>query len=78
MTELLSKDNCVQCTATKRALDNKGIAYKEVNMSQDPAALDRAKELGFLQAPVVIPPTGAPWSGFDPDKINALALQGVN
>lgn len=78
MTELLSKDNCVQCTATKRALDNKGIPYEEVNMDRDPSALARAKELGFLQAPVVIPPTGEPWSGYIPDKINALALQGVN
>lgn len=73
MTELLSKDNCVQCNATKRALDNKGIEYRETNMSTDPSALARAKELGFLQAPVVIPEIGEPWSGFVPDKINALA-----
>lgn len=73
MVVLLSKNSCVQCDATKRALDNNGIEYEVRNMSDDPAALDLAKELGFLQAPVVIPPTGEPWSGFVPDKIKALA-----
>lgn len=72
MVTLLSKDSCVQCTATKRALDNAGVEYEELNMSNDPAALQRAKDLGFLQAPVVIPPTGEPWSGFIPDRIKAL------
>lgn len=70
---VLSKDNCVQCTATYRELDRNGIEYEVINMSENPAALERAKELGFLQAPVVIPEVGAPWSGFDPDRIKALA-----
>lgn len=58
---------------TKNLLDMIGVEYEEKNMSRDPAALERAKELGFLQAPVVIPADGEPWSGFIPDKIRALA-----
>lgn len=73
MVEVLSKNSCVQCTATYRAMDHNGIEYEVVNMDESPAALARAKELGFLQAPVVIPPTGEPWSGFQPDRIKALA-----
>lgn len=42
-------------------------------MDQDDSALALAKELGFLQAPVVIPPEGEAWSGFRPDLINQLA-----
>ncbi|MFC7402515.1 glutaredoxin-like protein NrdH [Citricoccus sp. GCM10030269] len=67
-----SKPACVQCNATYRALDKKGIAYETVDMSQDAAALERVRALGYMQAPVVI--TGAEhWSGFRPDKIDELA-----
>lgn len=67
-----SKPACVQCNATYRALDKKGIAYEVVDMSQDPAALERVRALGYMQAPVVM--TGDDhWSGFRPDKIEELA-----
>ncbi len=67
-----TKPACVQCNATYRALDKKGIAYDVVDMSQDPEALERVRGLGFMQAPVVVTDTDS-WSGFRPDKINALA-----
>ena len=41
-------------------------------MSQDPAALERVRGLGFMQAPVVVTETDS-WSGFRPDKIAELA-----
>ena len=63
-----SKSSCVQCTATYRALDSKGIDYKIVDLSEDDDVLDAVKALGYLQAPVVV--TGSDhWSGFRPDKI---------
>ena len=52
-----TKPACVQCNATYRALDKKGIAYEVVDMSQDPAALERVRALGFMQAPVVVTET---------------------
>ncbi|CAM3533476.1 glutaredoxin-like protein NrdH [Micrococcus flavus] len=67
-----TKPACVQCNATYRALDKKGIAYDVVDMSQDPEALERVRGLGFMQAPVVVTETDS-WSGFRPDKIDALA-----
>ncbi len=66
-----SKPNCVQCNATKRALDKNGLEYVEVDLTQDAQALDTVKALGYQQAPVVFA-NGDHWSGFRPDKINAL------
>jgi glutaredoxin-like protein NrdH len=67
-----TKPSCVQCTATYRALDSKGIEYQVLDLSVDEGALEAVKELGYLQAPVVI--TDAEhWSGFRPDKIDELA-----
>lgn len=72
---LYSKVNCVQCKATKKTLEGnflrEGIHYRTVCVDQDPAALEQLKELGFLQAPVVITETDA-WSGFRPDKLADL------
>lgn len=67
-----TKPACVQCNATYRALDKKGIAYKTVDMSLDPEALEQVRSLGFMQAPVVMTDSDA-WSGFRPDKIEELA-----
>ncbi len=67
-----TKPSCVQCTATYRALDNKGIDYEILDLSVDEKALETVKELGYLQAPVVIA-DGEHWSGFRPDKIEELA-----
>ena len=67
-----TKPSCVQCTATYRALDSKGIEYEIHDLSEDATALQAVKELGYLQAPVVVT-DDEHWSGFRPDKISALA-----
>ena len=69
-----TKPSCVQCNATYRALDSKGIEYEVHDLSQDPAALEQVKALGYLQAPVVITDEDH-WSGFRPDKIDELAAR---
>lgn len=67
-----SKPLCVQCDATKRALNKTGIPYSVVDITEDAEALARVKSLGYVQAPVVT--VGADhWSGFRPDKIKTLA-----
>lgn len=74
---VFTKPSCVQCTATYRALDSKGIEYIILDLSEDPIALERVKELGYLQAPVVLVETFGQltehWSGFRPDKVDELA-----
>jgi glutaredoxin-like protein NrdH len=68
-----SKPACVQCEATKKALDRAGIEYDVVDVTTDPDALAYiTTELGYRQAPVVVA-EHAHWSGFRPDQIRALA-----
>ncbi|UOQ90322.1 glutaredoxin-like protein NrdH [Agromyces endophyticus] len=69
-----TKPSCVQCNATYRALDSKGIEYEVLDLSVDESALAQVKELGYLQAPVVITDEDH-WSGFRPDKIDELAAR---
>ena len=68
-----SKPNCVQCSATRRALDKAGLVYETVDISLDAEALEQVTSLGYAQAPVVVAGEEH-WSGFRPDKIKALAL----
>ena len=71
---VFTKANCVQCGATYRALDAKGIEYDIVDLSESAEGLDRVIALGYLQAPVVITDEDH-WSGFRPDKIDELAAR---
>ncbi|WP_454116919.1 glutaredoxin-like protein NrdH [Microbacterium aurum] len=73
---LFTKPSCVQCTATYRALDAKGIEYDVVDLSEDAAALEQVKSLGYLQAPVIVTDEDH-WSGFRPDKIDELAKRAI-
>ncbi len=66
-----SKPNCPQCTQTKKKLEQKGIAFEVIDISQDKNALQQVLELGYRQAPVVV--SGEKhWSGFRPDLLSAL------
>ena len=73
MTTVYTKPNCVQCNMTKRHMDKIGVEYTTVDITEDPAALDKLIELGYKAAPVVMTADGETWAGFQPDKINALA-----
>ena len=67
-----SKPLCVQCDATKRALNKAGLPYDVIDITEDADALEAVKALGYVQAPVVVT-GGDHWSGFRPDKVKALA-----
>ncbi|QND46194.1 glutaredoxin-like protein NrdH (plasmid) [Rhizobium lusitanum] len=67
-----SKPACVQCTATTRALDRHGIAYRVVDVSTDNAAFELVQGLGYRKVPVVVAGEQH-WAGFRPDMISALA-----
>lgn len=74
----------MQCNATKRLLDNRGLEYTTVDVTEDPNALAFVKNLGYAQAPVVYTSRTrdyndgsrvtdiAHWSGFDADRIKAI------
>ena len=64
--------SCVQCDSTKRMLKSIDVDYEEVDMSQDPVALEMIKTLGYTAAPVVVSGDDH-WSGFRMEKIQALS-----
>ncbi|SFJ38875.1 glutaredoxin-like protein NrdH [Celeribacter neptunius] len=66
-----SKPACVQCTATTRALDARGLAYDIIDLTEDADAMNHVTGLGYRQAPVVIAGEDH-WSGFRPDMIANL------
>ncbi|WP_428943839.1 glutaredoxin-like protein NrdH [Pantoea sp. FN060301] len=70
---IYTKNNCVQCNATKNAMDKQGIRYELINLDQEPAAIETLKSLGYREVPVVMTDRDR-WSGFRPDKIAALKL----
>ncbi|AZA12869.1 glutaredoxin-like protein NrdH [Corynebacterium choanae] len=68
---LYTKPACMQCTFTKKALDRAGLEYTSVDVSLDETAREYVMSLGYLQLPVVVA-DGDHWSGFRPERIDAL------
>ena len=68
---IYTRNDCVQCHATKRAMESRGFAFDMVNIDQHPEAIDILREQGFQQLPVVMAGETR-WSGFRPDMINRL------
>ena len=68
-----TKDNCVQCEATKRHLDKLEIPYSTINITNDIGALDKLISLGYRSAPVVVTDDDS-WAGYVPDKLDKLAI----
>jgi glutaredoxin-like protein NrdH len=66
-----TKPACVQCVATYKELERKGVAYNVVDLTKDEAAFAKVQDMGYMAAPVVVAGDDH-WSGFRPDKINAL------
>ena len=67
-----SKPACVQCTATTRALNSRGIGYTVIDLTEDAEAMERVQAMGYRQAPVVVAGSEH-WAGFRPDRIATLA-----
>ena len=72
---VIGRAGCVQCTATYRALDAGGIDYRAVNIDElRESAADELRALGFEQLPVVQVAGMTAWSGFRPDRIEAIQV----
>lgn len=76
--------NCVQCQQTKKEFQKRGIIFSTKRLDKSSKAIERFKELGLLQAPIVETDTKR-WSGFRLEKIKSLEqhlkierVQGIN
>ncbi|HHA1215981.1 TPA: glutaredoxin-like protein NrdH [Enterobacter kobei] len=74
---IYTRNNCVQCHATKRAMESRGMVFEMVNIDQQPEAAETLRVQGFRQLPVVIAGETR-WSGFRPDMINRLSAQAAS
>lgn len=75
---VLTKPDCAQCDFTKTHFDKHGIEYGVVDITVDADARQKAIDLGYFSAPVVIVEADgevAHWSGFKPDRIMALGAE---
>ncbi|RJT20370.1 glutaredoxin-like protein NrdH [Buttiauxella izardii] len=68
---IYTRNDCVQCHATRRAIESCGFAFELINLDLNPEAADDLRALGYRQLPVVITEQES-WSGFRPDLINRL------
>lgn len=66
-----SKPNCMQCNFTKKYLNERDIAFKEIDVTQDEVALNKIKDMGYQAVPVVVTEDDH-WYGFQPDKLATL------
>ena len=71
MVTVYSLPSCVQCESTKKYLTRNGVEFNVIDLSEDAAAMDMIKDLGYQAAPVVVA-GDAHWSGFRPDLLDAL------
>lgn len=68
--------DCMRCVLTKRLLTEKGVRFLEVDIRSNDAAREYVvDDLGYTEAPVVVVTDEDHWSGFRPDKLDALADQ---
>lgn len=65
------KPRCVQCQASERDLEAKGIPFETRSLPDHPDMLEHFKAMNMLQAPVVTFEDMI-WSGFQPDKHNEV------
>ena len=79
--QVFGREGCVQCRATCRALTERGIAFESVDVDADLDAAATARRVaqagGSTQLPVVQVPGMAPWTGFRPDLIDAIAKRAI-
>ena len=76
---VFSREGCVQCNATYRALDDRGVDYRIVDVDElREGAAEELRALGFTRLPVVKVPGTSAWSGFRPDLIAEIDPEAVN
>ena len=72
MITVYSRQNCMPCKFTKQFLTEHNIQFKNIDVSEEPEALEILKQHGFFTLPVVVVESGEAWFGFRPENIDLL------
>jgi len=72
MVKVYSKPGCPQCSMSYKLLEQLGISYNKIDITQDEDGYNRVISLGYQSLPV-FEVNGNHWNGFDPDAIKSLA-----
>lgn len=69
-----TKSDCRQCVMTKKLMARKGVDFVEADLEADAEQLQKFKDAGLMQAPIVVLGNdGRKWAGFRPDLIEELS-----
>lgn len=74
MITVYSRPDCMPCKFTKKILTENNIPFNNVDVSEEPEALEVLKQHGFYELPVVAINQSFDFAfgGFQPDKLNDL------
>ena len=74
MITVYSRQNCVPCKFTKQFLTEHNIPFNNVDVDEEPEALETLKQHGLFSLPVVAQNQSFDFAfcGFQPDKLNDL------
>lgn len=72
---VFTQPRCQPCKAVKRWLGDRGIEFSEVDVTESPVDAQFIKDLGYMQAPVVVYEVDGErrhFSGFNPYELEDL------
>ncbi len=69
-----TKNNCQACKFTKIHMVNMDVSFEERNVDENEAYMQEALDTGYKSMPIVVLNGVVIASGFQPDKLNGLAL----
>lgn len=69
---LYTRNQCMQCKMTKRYLHSHHIDFHEINIDEQPQAIDQLRKQGFVSVPLLFIGEEAPIVGFQPDALKKL------
>lgn len=72
MIKVYSKTVCPQCRMVKKFLDDKGIAYEEINVENNPEAKEYLESANIRTVPVTVTATGEMILGLAVNELREL------
>jgi glutaredoxin-like protein NrdH len=70
--KVFGKPGCKPCEFTQKLLIERGVAYSYYDITQNAAAAEEVKDLGYSSVPVVVT-ANEHWTGFNVDKLRKLS-----